>query len=423
MEDCVARQPCLCFDVVSGTEKLRLRRDLTPVMGKVQEKDVILLRDPLAMSSQVLAVAGGAVQVLQLLDGSRDMARLRLDAIALAGGDIRAGDDAQALLEILDERYLMDNARFRDAVRSILDDWRADPERPASFSGSGYPEDPGDLSRSLEDVLDHAPGITTDVPSGKLVALVAPHIDLREGWLVYGAAYGFMGLAVPEPERILVLGTGHSLERQVLCPTRKNYVTPLGMARTDVQAVDRIVEIGGLDRDDLAHRGEHSIEFQVIFLQHLFGDDLQPLVPVLCGDASRHLEDVSRPSELPGAAPVIEWLAPQVADGETFVVAGVDLCHVGPRFGDGKTASELLPAALEHETALIDALESVDPVAFWQEARRVGDRHHVCGLTALGILLELMPQDARGVLLCRDVMRDRETSSAVGYAAMAFFTP
>jgi hypothetical protein len=94
---------------------------------------------------------------------------------------------------------------------------------------------------------------------------------------------------------------------------------------------------------------------------------------------------------------------------------------VGPKFGDGKPGKEILAQALEHETALIDAMVKVDPVGFWEEARRVEDRYRVCGLSSLGILLELLPDGARGVLLCRDVMREPESSSAVGHAALAFF--
>ena len=95
--------------------------------------------------------------------------------------------------------------------------------------------------------------------------------------------------------------------------------------------------------------------------------------------------------------------------------------HVGPKFGDEDPASSILPDALEHESALLDALESADAEAFWAEARRVEDRYSVCGLSSLGFFLETLPDGARGVLLGRDVMREHDTSSAVGFASMAFF--
>lgn len=402
-------------------EKIELRRDLQPARGKVQEKDVILLRDPLALSAQVLAVGGGGIRILQLLDGTRDLARVRLEAIHMAGGDVAAGDDAQELVELLDERCLLMNGHFREAVQQVLKEWRSVIDRPAAFAGAAYSRDPSELARSIEDVLDHAPDLDVDLPPGRLVAVVAPHIDLSQGWPVYGAAYGLLAQSVPDPERILVLGTGHGMDQGMFCPTTKHYVTPLGTAHTDVDLVAELRQAGHLGDDDLAHRGEHSIEFQVLFLTHLFGDDLAPLVPMLCGDATRHLKDEDRPASLPGAGPLLERLRPSVQDGRMMVVAGVDLAHVGPKFGDQDTSSELLPRALAHETALISAMEDVDPVAFWKEARRIEDGHHVCGLSSLGFLLELLPPGTQGKLLCRDVMRDLETSSAVGFAAVAFF--
>jgi hypothetical protein len=407
--------------IVTGDERLKLRRDLQPVRGRVQDREVILLRDPLALSSQVVALGVGAIQVLQLLDGTRDLPRLRLDAIHLAGGDVAAGDDAQQLVEVLDERCLLDNGRFRESCRQVLEEWRSVAERPPAFVGSAYPSDATELSRSIEDVLDHAPEIGAVLPPGRLVALVAPHIDLAQGWAVYGAAYGLLAQLAPEPERILVMGTGHAMEEDMLCPTDKRYRTPLGLTDTDEQTVAEVRVAGNLGEDDLAHRGEHSAEFQIVFLQHLYADDLPPLVPLLCGDASRHLDATDRPSELPGVAPVIEKLHSRVESGQTLVVAGVDLCHVGPKFGHREPSSSLLAEAVEHETALIDALERVDPAALWAEARRVSDRYHVCGLSSLGILLELLPEGTRGALLCRDVMREEETASAVGHAALAFF--
>jgi len=140
---------------------------------------------------------------------------------------------------------------------------------------------------------------------------------------------------------------------------------------------------------------------------------------VLCGDAGAMLARSTRPSGLPGVGDALELMRGAVAGG-AFVVAGVDLVHVGPKFGDHEPASAILPDALEHESALLDALEAADAEAFWAEAARVEDRYSVCGLSSLGFLLETLPAGARGVLLGRDVMREHETSSAVGFAAMAF---
>jgi len=57
---------------------------------------------------------------------------------------------------------------------------------------------------------------------------------------------------------------------------------------------DHLVRHCSFDLEDgiLSHRNEHSIEFQVIFLQHLFGAESGPkIVPVLCGNIMEKVAD------------------------------------------------------------------------------------------------------------------------------------
>ena len=52
----------------------------------------------------------------------------------------------------------------------------------------------------------------------------------------------------------------------------------------DVPLVDELVARGGeaMVLEDYCHAVEHSIEFQVVFLQHVLGPDVR-ILPVLCG--------------------------------------------------------------------------------------------------------------------------------------------
>ncbi|MBW2262624.1 MAG: AmmeMemoRadiSam system protein B [Deltaproteobacteria bacterium] len=403
-----------------SVEKPKLREDLQPVRASMDGRDVILLRDPLALSSQVLALGTGTVGLLGLLDGTHDVPELRLLAIRAGGGSLEAGDHLENLLGILDERCLLENDHYREARRAIIDDWNAQTDRPAAFSGAAYPGEGSELSRFLEEILVNAPEPRRQLSDGRLVGIMAPHIDIQKGWPLYGAAYETLRRSATEPDRILLLGTGHTMDEGLLCPTTKHYATPLGRTSTDVDLAIALSGACGGAVDDLPHKGEHSIEFQVIFLQHVFAEKIPPLVPVLCGGASSLLARASRPSGLPGVDGALELMREAVG-GAGLVVAGVDLVHVGPKFGDADPASSILPDALEHESALLDALESADAEAFWSEAAKVEDRYNVCGLSSLGVLLETLPEGSSGVLLGRDVMREHDTNSAVGFASMAFF--
>jgi hypothetical protein len=146
-----------------------------PVRAQVDGRDVILLRDPMALSSQVIALGGGAVGLLAMLDGTRGVPELRLLAIRMQGGRLEAAEELETLLEILDERCLLDNQHFREAKQVVLDDWHAQTDRPSVFAGSAYPDDPSELSRFLGEILDGAPALPFALPPGRLVAMVVPH--------------------------------------------------------------------------------------------------------------------------------------------------------------------------------------------------------------------------------------------------------
>jgi hypothetical protein len=69
-------------------------------------------------------------------------------------------------------------------------------------------------------------------------------------------------------------------------------------------------------------------------------------------------------------------------------VAGADLAHVGPRFGDAEPVS---PDQLRHlgaeDRTMLEAVEAGDADAFFDDAERDGDRRRVCGLSPIWTLL------------------------------------
>jgi hypothetical protein len=246
-------------------------------------------------------------------------------------------------------------------------------------------------------------------------AVVAPHIDLKTGAETYGRVYAHLkGLA---PERIVVLGTGHALGDALFSLTDKPYDTPLGAFPVDEPALRslRAATSPLVSTDDFAHRMEHSIEFQVLFLRHFMPRPI-PMVSILCGSVAEWLDRVERPAHIPGASSLLEALR-GIISGQTLVVAGIDLSHVGPKFGDAESGHVLEPEFKEHDCRLLEALCTGSAIDLWTEARRVGDRFHVCGLPVLAWLLELMP-DLEGRVVDYRVWHEAATRSAVSFAGI-----
>ena len=104
-------------------------------------------------------------------------------------------------------------------------------------------------------------------PDGALRAALIPHIDYHRGGGTF--AWGFREVFErTDASLFVIIGTSHySSHRFTL--TRKDFKTPLGLARSDQAYIDRLVNHygDGLFDDELAHLPEHSIELEVVFLQ------------------------------------------------------------------------------------------------------------------------------------------------------------
>jgi AmmeMemoRadiSam system protein B len=119
------------------------------------------------------------------------------------------------------------------------------------------------------------------------------------------------------------------------------------------------------------------------------------IVPLLASFANECLVR----GESPGQARDVEGGLAALGDAMAAVprryciVAGADLAHVGPRFGDAwqVTAPDLARVEAE-DRALLDAVRARDAEGFFMEARRQQDRNRICGLSPIYALLRLVPR-------------------------------
>ncbi len=206
--------------------------------------------------------------------------------------------------------------------------------------------------------------------------------------------------------------------------TSKDFETPLGRARTDKDAVRKLLgtDANVLSDNDFPHRGEHSIEFQVIFLQYLLEDSEFSIIPILCGSVWGSLSPCSRESYLQKAGHLLEALKDLVLDKNevTLVLAGVDLSHIGPKFGHNVPAAHLKSESRSHDQALLHALLEQDAEKFWNESLRINDQYNVCGFSALACMLEILPP-FKGHILHYEIWDEPPTQSAVSFCAAALF--
>ena len=396
----------------------RVREDLEVIPTSYQGEKALLVRDFLGLIHDPVILQGDALQIVRLIDGKRTVRDIQLELVRLKSGVLVDAEAIGRLILELDSACLLQSGRYRSEKEKTLNDYLKLEVRPPSHAGVSYPARPEELRAFLDSILGNAGTEGSGEAWDGLCGLVVPHIDLEIGKKVYASAYRSIRSA--RPRRIVLIGTGHSLDDSYFGLTEKNYKTPLGLVKTDRKAVRTLKRAGGkaVSPYDISHRWEHSLEFQLIFLQHLFGPSFTA-VPILCGSFGRDLARVSCPSEIPEVAGFLAALRAlwEEDPAHTLFIAAVDFSHIGPKFGQRERASSVILEAKRHDKALIAALAAADSRAFWAESRKTGDRYNVCGFSTLASLLDTLP-GLKGQLVDYEFWKEEETQSAVSYAAI-----
>ena len=224
--------------------------------------------------------------------------------------------------------------------------------RPA-VAGAFYEADRTRLVREIEACyLDRrGPGkIPTVNESGprNVIGLVNPHA----GYVYSGPVAGFTFRALRDSA-----AAGRAPE------TSGAWATPLGESPVHEALAARLAGLcPGLQVGAGGFVGEHSLEVQVPFIQHLFG--LQtPIVPIMMLD-----QDAS------AARAIGNGLAEALAGENAVIVASTDMTHF-----------ESAELAARQDRILIDRMEALDPEGLLRERERRGIT--MCGYGPVAAML------------------------------------
>ena len=402
----------------------RLRADLDVMPSPLPEQPGLIIRDPFRYSTVTLVVPPLLARCLGCFDGRQDEGDLRA-ALARLAGRVSVGDAAKNLVAALHEAGFLHDERFAELRAARLEEIARAPTRPAAHVGSGYPAEPAPLTETLRGYFGAAPpegdGGRDRAPAR---AIAAPHVSPEGGSATYAQAY--RALPADAGDRVfVVLGTSHYGEPDRYGLTRKPFATPFGAARTEVGLVEALAAAapGAVTLEDPCHFVEHAIEFQVVFLQYLYGPRVR-ILPVLCGAfvegprTGGHPEVSERVARFVGA---LGELAARQGDRLTFVL-GVDFAHVGRRYGDELAArahAGPLAEVAARDRARIERIAAGDAGGFWELVTERGDDDlKWCGTSPLYTFLRAVPE-ARGHLRGYDQW-NIDDASVVSFGAMAF---
>ncbi|MBV9543144.1 MAG: AmmeMemoRadiSam system protein B [Chloroflexi bacterium] len=391
---------------------------------------MLVLRDPSDPSIRPIVVSDGAAQVLMLLDGQRNLPELTT-ALTLRGSMI-GPTQLRSFLERLDQAGFLEGARAEKYGSERVARFRAAPVRQAVHAAGAYPAGATELARML------AKGYLDAVGPGELPrprqpgtptprAIIAPHVDLHRGAPTYSWAYKEVAEAEPA-ELYVVLGTCHTPVKGHFAATKKPYDTPLGAVPSDAAFLDRLGRACGFDlfEGEFSHAGEHSIEFQAVYLRSLgvAGEGAAPMAPILCDSLHGMVPPRGTPREVPLVARFVDALLETLASERRRVtlVAAVDLAHVGTRFGDAwrVDAAHMQDINVADHELLRLALQP-DADAYYAHVMRDDDARRICGFTPIYVLTALMQaQQRRGDLLRYTQWVDTDGSSSVTFASAIY---
>ena len=392
---------------------------------QIQGQQVFCIQDPRGFSQKAVFLPPSLFFIVSLFDGNHSILDIQAEYMRRYG-ELIYTEKIEEIIDQLDTQLLLDSEQFRDALEKEKRDFRLSHIREAAFAGTSYDSDPMTLRGRIESYFSPSDGPgkpRMENPSGALRGVVAPHIDFQRG----GPCYAFAHKEIREASNadlFVILGTAHCDMKNYFSLSLKDFRTPLGTAKPNKAFVEALSNECNWDpfEDEFAHRREHSIEFQLIFLQFVYPGKPLEIIPILCRSFHEAIERSISPREIPQIREFIEGLKKAVRsiDRTVCLIASADLSHIGFQFGDGIPASSMLSATREMDLEMLAHAEKMDAEGFYHSIRKECDRRRICGFPSIYVLLNINGAK-EGRLLKYAQSHSPETQSAVTFASLAFY--
>lgn len=388
----------------------------------VDDRPGLLIRDSFHYSDAVLIIPPPLVECLACFDGQQTSLDLRA-ALVQVTGQLQVGDIEEQLIDVLTRSGFLEEEVFFQMREQRRREFAEAAVRIPSHAGSAYPEDREELRATMtgwmgEDISPAAPATL-----GELIAIAAPHVSPSGGYESYRAAYRLLRPEYKD-RTFVILGTSHYGMPERFGVTRKPYVTPWGESQIDRGLVDELTRQApdAIAMEDYCHAVEHSIEFQVLFLQSIFGPDVR-ILPILCGSYAQSIYRGGKPEDNENVKRFLDSLGEIAArEGDRLMwVLGIDMAHMGRRYGDEFAAladeNEMLAVGGRDRERMARVAEG-DADGFWNLVQENHDDLKWCGSSPVYTFMKVLP-NARGTVE-RYEQWNIDPQSVVSFAGMSF---
>lgn len=403
----------------------KLRWPLDLQIHEIEGAKTLIVTCPIGMSPQPLGLNAVVVPLLREFRGELSLDEL-LQRFQPQGC---TSELLSELVQLLDQALFLDSPRYAAALERFKSEFRSETQRQPYLAGLSYPIGAADLTNQIDSFLGFNTAQQRADRSENLCGLISPHIDYRRGGKCYGTTW--RNLCGAKHNLYLLLGTAHQYSDWMFHLTYKDFLTPLGVLKTDQDFVRNIAKQYGPIRsfaDELLHRREHSLELQTPFLQRV--TQAAQIVPILIGSFHEMLISGKAPQtfelyeEFLNALTLV--ITQRLALGDRIcVISGVDMAHVGQQFGDSEPLTPEFMQEIEcRDRAYLKTIVEHDKAALWQHLAEDSDRRRICGFPTLYTVLDLFDRLSlryEAVLYDYHQAVDYQTQCAVTFAGMGMY--
>ncbi len=407
--------------VVKDSTQYPVLRNLQFSPMKQEGDQLIVLWDPSGLSHEKLVLPLNFFFIVQHFDGEHSLPEI--GALYLKRfGEFLLPSKVEQLVADLDQKLFLEGPRAETARQQARMDYRQRLSRPAAFAGRSYEADSAKLRKQIDGFFtsDEGPDFKPSEHRGKSIkGLVVPTYDLTPAGPVY--AWGYKELQeARQPDVYILIGTAHAGLENLFAVTDKDFDTPLGVVPVDQPIVNCLKAAAPeFFEEDVAHRSEHAIEFQLPFLQTVIGKSFT-MIPILSSFSALSLNDPTVRSSVDRFLCTLRD-AIDASGQSVCVIAAGELTHLGLRYGDSAPPTDFsFHRSMQRDLEMLKQVEELKPEEFAGFIQKENDQRRISGFSPIYSLLRLI-QAEKGHVLRYDRGITDQYNSTVTYAGMAFF--
>lgn len=376
-----------------------LKTGLEAIQIQHEGNPMVLLRDQEGIVRQSMAVTLPGFIIAASLNGKNTMADVQRIFSENTGVMIKT-EEITSMLAQLEKGDMLETEGLKKKRKQVLDDFIKSPVRKPFHIGGGYPEDNLELAAFLGKFFQAAKGPGKQLSSNPVGAapqgLFAPHIDFYRGGPAYAWAYQNLSETTP-PDVVVAFGVAHVSPNSPWVFADKTFETPYGPLGVNADVYQELESCLWYNPEvDLwTHRTEHSLEFQALWLKYLWREKTPSWVPILTSSFLPFCPD-KPPSTVKSLEEGIQKMgeklkARQAAGQKILILAGVDMAHVGPRFGDNvPMGPETDKKVASEDSASIEHALKLDADAMYMSVVADNEWRKWCGLSAMYTAIRLI---------------------------------